>query len=284
MNDQPPRKAAPDRRAQARRRARRALDSVKDGAVSVRRRLPFGDRFRLGLEDKRAPISVDMESESGTLLVAFGGMAGKLDIPPFEFFSLTGGMPVKRVFVRDLRRSWYHRGVPRHGATIPEVGQSLRALLAGHEVDRVVVAGTSAGGYAALLFGAMLEADEVLSFGPQSTLDLDALAEMGDHRWDEQVRGIAATGDLDSRWTDLRTALPRVRAADTRLHVYYDAGFGPDRVHAERLGGLEGVSLHGIEGGDHRVARKMRESGELERALRAALGLPQEAAATGPPS
>ncbi len=261
-----------------RRRARRAKESARNAAISVRRRLPFAsDRFHLGLQDRRAPLSSDMEVESGTLLLAFGGMAGELDIPPFEFFSLTGDMPVKRLFVRDLRRAWYHRGVPRNGLTVPEVAESLGRRLRGHEIERVVVVGTSAGGYAALLFGTMLGADTVLSFGPQGTIEPDSLAAMDDHRWDSYVEELVATGDLDPRWADLRRALPEVRRADTSCRVYFDDGFGPDRAHAEWLAGLEGVSLCPVEGGKHMVARKMRESGELEEVLREALGLPRPA-------
>ena len=118
-----------------------------------------------------------MAGDSGALLLAFGGMVGRIGIPPFEFFSLAGSIPVKRLFVRDLRQAWYHLGVPDHGATLAQVAESLCRLIAPHEVERLVVAGTSAGGYAALVFGAMLGADSVVCFAPQTVLDLELLAE-----------------------------------------------------------------------------------------------------------
>src|SRR5262249_11994805 len=125
----------------------------------------------------------------------------------------------------------------------------------------------------ALLFGCMLGADTVLSFGPQTTVDLDGLAALGDRRWDEPLGELAAAGELDRRWADLRSALPEVRRADTACRVYFDERFELDRAHAERLADLDGVSLHRVEGGGHNVARQMRESGELEDVLTAALGL-----------
>jgi pimeloyl-ACP methyl ester carboxylesterase len=232
----------------------------------------FRSRFRKGIDDPNVPLSLDMGRSSSTLLIAFGGMRGQLGMPPFEFFKATGGIPVKRLFVRDLRQAWYHRGIPGHGSGIEEVAASLRELLDRHEVDRLVVAGNSAGGYAALLFGTLLGADTVLGFAPQTVIELDALAEMDDHRWDDQIRELLVDGGLDPRFTDLRRALPDVRRGETRYELYFDDTFETDRLQAERLAELDGVELHRMQGGAHSIARDMRESGELERVLQRALG------------
>ena len=233
--------------------------------------LRFRPEFRRSIEDPNVPLSLDMDHDSRTLLIAFGGMRGQLGMPPFEFFKATGSIPVKRLFVRDLRQAWYHRGIPGHGSTVESVSESLGELIAGHGVERLVVVGNSAGGYAALLFGTLLGADTVLCFAPQTVIELDALAEMGDHRWDGQLEELIADGELDPRWTDLRRALPGARRGDTRYALYFDGSFTTDRLHAERLAELEGVALHRSEGGAHAIAREMRESGALQPVLRHAL-------------
>jgi hypothetical protein len=87
--------------------------------------LRFRHRFRQAVEDPNVPLSFDLGSDSTTLLVAFGGMAGQLGMPPFEFFKATGGIPVKRLFVRDLHQAWYHRGIPGHGDTLVDAAASL---------------------------------------------------------------------------------------------------------------------------------------------------------------
>ena len=212
-----------------------------------------------------------MVCDSRTLLLAFGGIMGRIGIPPFEFFSLTGRMPVKRLFVRDLRQAWYHLGIPHHGSTIPGVAESLNRLIEPHEVDRLVVAGTSAGGYAALVFGTLLGADTVLCFSPQTTIDPDILAGMDDHRWDDRLGALAATGALDARWTDLRDAMPRARCAETSYNLYFDHSLRGDRLHAERLADLEGVRMFRFGRGGHNIVRALREIGALERVLRSAL-------------
>jgi dienelactone hydrolase len=249
--------------------------------VLARRTRDFRSRFRRGfrraVDDPAVPLSLDMGRDSQTLLIAFGGMRGQIGMPPFEFFKATGGIPVKRLFVRDLRQAWYHRGIPGVGSTVTEVAASLEQLIARHDVDRTVVAGNSAGGYAALLFGTLLGVDTALCFAPQTVLDLEILAAMDDHRWDDQIRELAAAGVLDSSWADLRHALPQARRADTSYEIYYDDSFGVDRMHAERIAGLEGVRLQRFEGGAHGIARDMRETGELERVLRSTLGAPRQA-------
>lgn len=231
----------------------------------------FRGRFRREIEDPRVPLSLDMGHESSTLLIAFGGMAGELGVPPFEFFKSTGTIPVKRLFVRDLLQAWYHRGIPGHGETLQESAESLRALVTENGVGRLVVAGNSAGGYAALLFGTLLGADTVLCFSPQTVLDPDVLAEMDDHRWDEQLLSLLADGRLDPHWIDLRSVLPGLRNGRTRYEVYFDETFPSDRLHAERLDGIEGLQMHRMAHGGHDVVREMRDTGELERVLKTAI-------------
>lgn len=236
----------------------------------------YRTRFPRRLPEEDRPISMEMERDSRTLLIAFGGMRGRIGMPPFEFLSLTGEMPVKRMFVRDLRQAWYHHGMPGHGDTLLEAADSLRALLEGHEVDRLIVAGNSSGGYAALVFGTLLEADTVLCFAPQTVLDLDELAAIGDHRWDERLLEVGASRPLDPNWIDLRDALPAARRSDVRYQVYFDETLQTDRLHVERLRGLPGLRLYPFGRGGHHLVRKLRDQGHLARVVRSALEVPAE--------
>lgn len=232
-----------------------------------------GEDFRRTLEDRGEPLCAEVLDGSQTMLIAFGGMAGMLQIPPFEFFSLTRGMDVSRLFVRDLHQAWYHRGVPGQGATIDEVAESLKRIVAERQVEHLVVTGASSGAYAALVFGRLLNAGRVLSFAPQSTIDLETLGEMDDHRWDARLGPLVAKDALDGAWTDLTCAPAAFQASTTSCDIFFDDAFGPDREHAERLAGLERMRLHPRSfRGDHLIARSMRETGELEQVLRKALG------------
>lgn len=259
------------------------MKSLTDARVAKRRiqgQLRWLHRRYLG--GAGASLSLDLESDSRTLLLTFGGLGSFGGVPSFEFGSVTKAIPVKRLFVLDPHQAWYHRGIPRHGRTVMGVAESLGALLAEHEFDRLVVTGNSAGGYAALVFGTLLGADTVLSFAPQTVLDCDILDQWDDHRWDWILRPLKHKGALQAGWVDLRVALPPARRADTRYNVYFDETIRGDRLHAERLRGLAGLRFFRFGRGGHNLVRELRDCGALERVLREALHAPGSALERAP--
>jgi len=249
------------------------------------RRAGLGPRsgFRRSLADPQAALSLDMSSDSTTLLVAFGGRGGGVGVPPFEFFAATAELPVKRLFVRDLHQTWYQHGIEGQGGTIREAAESLRELIDRHGAQRIVTAGSSAGGYAALAFASILGAERALSFGPQTVLDPSVQAAIGDLRWQDVMTELEREGGLDPEWIDLREALPRERerlGAGPRYDIFFSevntrpGQPGRDRAHAERLAGIAGVRLYRFGSGGHMIARRLRDCGALERVLRRALEEP----------
>jgi pimeloyl-ACP methyl ester carboxylesterase len=229
-------------------------------------------RLKRKHEDSRQTLKVGMRGRSRTLLLAFGGLNRRIGMPPFEFLTLTGELPVKRMFLRDPRGAWYHEGLPRRGDTLMAVADSLRAEISALRVERLVVAGNSAGGYAALVFGTLLEADLVLAFAPRTVLDVNRLASMGESC--EELDALAAADALDDRWTDLGTALRRERHARTHYRVFFDTTHTKDRLHAERLVGLEGVRLYRFGQDGHELVRHLRNVGALERIVGEAVAPP----------
>jgi len=214
------------------------------------------------LVDPRFAVGHDFSSESKTMLVAFAAMSPLMP-PPFHLFEATSDLPVKRLFVRDPARVWYQHGVPGFGDSIDEVAASLRAIIDEQDVARLVAMGSSAGGYAALAFGSLLEADLVIAFSPQTILDRTWLTEVGDQRWPGHFKNLAALGGPDPRWIDLRDALPRERRPGTRFEVRYPSPHEEDARHAERLDGVPGLELIGHERGYHNFIRGLRDRGEL---------------------
>jgi hypothetical protein len=217
-------------------------------------------------------IGVDMNTPATTLLVALGGMKLRIGIPPFEFLNITRELLVKRLFLRDLEQAWYHRGLPGYGANLPELTSRLGELIERHGVRRLVLAGSSAGGYAALVLGALLDADVVLSFSPQTIIEPDALAQMGDDRWDCYVEALTRDDRLDHHFSDACAVLLRThRSKPTSYKVYFDETMDLDRIHAERLADVPDVGLHPYAGGSHNLVRSLRDNGELADILHGAL-------------
>src|SRR4029450_10827749 len=153
------------------------------------------------LVDPQLGVGHELTSSSTTMLIAFAAMSHNRP-PPFHFFEFTTGLPVKRLMVRDPNRVWYQHGVPGFGSTIDEVAASLRMLIDEQGAERLVAMGSSAGGYAALAFGSLLEADLVLSFSPQTTLDRAWREEVGDDRWRGHFKNLDALGGPDPKWVD----------------------------------------------------------------------------------
>ena len=74
----------------------------------------------------------------------------------------------RHIFVRDVYKQWYLEGVSSTCDTVEKTLTLLKKHLEG--CDSCVCVGSSAGGFAAVLFGSLLGADRILAFNPQFTL------------------------------------------------------------------------------------------------------------------
>lgn len=108
---------------------------------------------------------------SKTLIVSFAGHGLKYGgVPKIEFanFLETHFSHIDVQFYIDNTCSSYHHGIQGISTNIDETVQYLRKRFEGY--DRVICLGASAGGYAAILFGSLLNVDTVIAFIPQTIL------------------------------------------------------------------------------------------------------------------
>lgn len=208
-------------------------------------------------------VALQLQGDAKNLLILFGGIAGGVSMPVFEFFRQTATLPGKKAFLRDPRRGWYQLGIPGIGETAQDVRAALDSVIAEANVDRVVMAGASAGGYAALLFGAWCGVDHVLAFSPQSFVDAENRLRAGDDRWPEQIASLHASGSSRQATLDLLGVLPQ-SAANTRFHVHVSSDDALDLVHAERLATVPGLTITRHERGGHRLVKTLRDRGVLQ--------------------
>ncbi len=224
----------------------------------------LSESFESALADPERSVILDLSVPGGAMLIAFGGFAGAMAIPPFEFFGVASEIPVNRVFVRDLQCSWYHRGAPGLGRTIDEIAGSLRRLIEQERPSRVVTTGSCAGGYAALLFGSLIGADAVVAFAPRTYLGRGLRVRHLDYRAIREMWPLYDRSVGDRRYFDLKRVLAAgAERSNTDCRVYVSTASRIDMANARRLRGLPNLVMSEHDEGGHRLVRALRDRGEL---------------------
>lgn len=75
----------------------------------------------------------------------------------------------KHIFIRDIRKQWYIGGINSRLDSPLKLAEFLKKETAGYKVYTI---GSSAGGYAAILFGSMLQVNRVYAFNSQLNLNV----------------------------------------------------------------------------------------------------------------
>lgn len=106
-------------------------------------------------------------SPSGSLLVVFS--AANAAESKFTFYKNTEEVACDRLFIRDpFMNAWYQKGFLGERGFDASLGALVRFTA---NYDRVVMAGSSMGAYASILFGSLVGADRILAIGPQTLLN-----------------------------------------------------------------------------------------------------------------
>jgi Flp pilus assembly protein TadD len=77
-----------------------------------------------------------------------------------------------RILLRPAGKGWYQDGVPGLGGTIEETAVALRRVVDALVPTHLVTFGASVGGYAAIVFGCLLQADHIIALSPELQLML----------------------------------------------------------------------------------------------------------------
>ncbi|MBN2564938.1 MAG: hypothetical protein JXB46_04430 [Candidatus Eisenbacteria bacterium] len=229
--------------------------------------------FDARLKEKAKAVAEDFSSDSRVLLVALGGFAGGMGIPPFEFFRIASDFETKKMFIRDLPQAMYHKAMPGIGGGVDGIVSHIRRRMADTGVERVVVVGNSGGGYASLLVGALLEADVVLAFSPVTFIGPLARLIHRDRRAPMLFLRAYGSPDRRSEYFDIKRVLA-AHGRNTAFHIYY-CHTGPlgrlDTLHATRLESFSNISLHRLDRGGHNLVKLLRDEGKLDGILANAL-------------
>jgi len=86
----------------------------------------------------------------------------------FEWFGTRIQKSNKHIFVRDICKQWYLSGINSNINSPHKLFEFLQRETMGY---KVITMGSSAGGYAAILYGCLLKAEHVIAFNPQFELN-----------------------------------------------------------------------------------------------------------------
>lgn len=109
------------------------------------------------------------------LIICFGGMALQLgQIPPFEFLRYLSSLYTDQCdlyFFKDIYQCWYHKGLENITTNVDDTVSYINGIIQTGNYEKVIFLGTSAGGYAAILFGSLCQnINNVIAFYPQTIL------------------------------------------------------------------------------------------------------------------
>ncbi len=197
------------------------------------------------------------------LLVSFGGISQGLGIPVFEFFNSISDIQCDKIYFRDYNQAWYQKGVDSEFNHLDDIIKYLKIKITNNNYDKVCFLGNSMGGYAAILFGSILNIDTVISFAPQTFINRFNRRLYSDKRWSLQINEIYTFKNKRKEYFDLKKHLKN-NLDRTQINIYYSPKHKLDKKHAERLKKEKNVILHPIEEGGHFIVKHMRNNGELK--------------------
>jgi len=245
-------------------------------------------RVKTSTED----VLIDRVVAGDLLVIAFGFVSWEAR-PDFDFYGRlkkleqASGRHINKILVRDSGNSWYHRRLDGLGEHPDETAASLRTLIDEIRPSRVITIGQSMGAYAALMYGLLLEVQQVIAFGPLSFLDPRQALLYHERRWLPVMRDLAARPPA-SGYDDLQ-ALGRAKAGKLPdMHILF--GTKPDKdgttesvnldaMHAHRLAAMGNCTLYPFPYSGHPVVQHLIDTRRINALLAQiimGLALPEE--------
>ena len=206
-------------------------------------------------------------NNSKNLLISFGGFKQGLGMPVFEFYNSFSSVTCDKIFIKDDNKAWYHKGIDEDLYSINLIYKYIKGVISEGDYEKVCFVGNSMGGYAAILFGVLLNVDEILVFSPQTFINKWSRFIYKDKRWGIQMNEIYKYKNRSVEYFDLKRFLKRNKYYSGKLSLYYSINDKLDKIHAERLKNINFVELFPIDFGGHNIVRELKKTGDLNKIL-----------------
>ncbi len=185
-----------------------------------------------------------------TSIVVFSSLGGPHhldDYTSFDFTRFLSGVPCKKIFIRDSSSRWFCHGIA--GAdSVHELGWHISREIG----ERSLFIGHSAGGFAALLYGNLCGATQIISFSPQTSVKSNGAS----NHWLSIMKrnGLSNTIDLSEV----------ISRGGVSSKVVFCKKNSDDMDAAKHIATLPGVTIEEDEGCEsHNSASHWIENGKL---------------------
>jgi tetratricopeptide (TPR) repeat protein len=231
---------------------------LNDKVNSIHEALNSLDVFKMksidDVSSRMLPIEI-IDKNSTKTLIAFGGMAQGISMPPKEFFKSLIHKNINIIFVKDFKQCWYQKGLLGKTSDIEGSIEYLKNIIP-KTTQKLVALGASAGGYAAIRFGIALNADRIMAFSPQTLID------------EETAKVFSKSCLRDMKFDDVDLDLKKILdkcSPKNKIEVYYAAENNRDKMAVDYI--KDYVKEFSYETDSHMLASYLREKGLLEEVL-----------------
>lgn len=190
-----------------------------------------------------------------TAVVVFTTMYNNFYVSNLVFDALLAELGVSRLFLSDISEFSYFKGVKGLAGSLHELPRALERLLREQDIEDVILAGYSSGGYPALFVASVL--GNVTCLGFSTFTDLSPGSTLPRRQMYEKLR----TRIDPSLFRDMAVEIAPERG--NSYHLYYGKRHADDMVHAEHLRGLAGVEVTCCKKAAHDLPGYMLEDGRL---------------------
>ncbi len=205
-------------------------------------------------------IILDIKNDKLPLVIVFGSVLGNgLNIAPIEFQKyLNQNFNIHYIFIKDRYQVWYSNGIFGIGNSIDECIPKLKNIINNINYSKIITCGASMGAYGALIFGKLLNVDQILAFSPQIFLDKNTRKIYKDNRWEKNFNDIYKLNKL--KYSDL-SKIDFSNIKNIELFVGKESKL--DQIHILQLKKKENMNLTIVNGG-HIIVKGLKESGDLK--------------------
>ncbi|UVC09968.1 hypothetical protein IHQ71_04980 [Rhizobium sp. TH2] len=211
----------------------------------------------LSIKDRRWLDYQVFDRGSKTTLLLFGGVGGHFGLELNSLLMWLEALDCNIIIMRDSHRALFFSGIKSIG-NFDETLEHLRRDVERLGGTRLVCMGSSGGGYNALQFGHLLEADQVMSFaGPTSF-------EYGIDNADDRPLYAMLMQRIERGELVEPNLLEDYRNNGISVHLYHGADMPRDAMEASRFKDIPTARVHPIPGWDkHHVYGELARRGEL---------------------